>query len=62
MIKKVVFLLILLPIVYLQTCKKLHFLPMPREIMCGEESVELPDPCKILFHVKLPENKNEHIE
>lgn len=34
-------------------CKKLNFLPMPREISCGEDNVTLVDPCKLLFHVKL---------
>lgn len=34
-------------------CKKLNFLPMPREISCGEDNVTLADPCKLLFHVKL---------
>ena len=43
-------------------CKKLHFLPMPRNISCGEQKFELADPCKILFHVKLKEDSNSHVE
>lgn len=42
-------------------CKKLHFLPMPREIRCGDENATLEDPCKILFHVKLTDTGNEHV-
>ena len=43
-------------------CKKLHFLPMPRNISCGEQKFDLPDPCKILFHIKLKEGSNSHVE
>lgn len=43
-------------------CKKLNFVPMPREITCGNDNATLDDPCKLLFHVKLKYGTNEHIE
>jgi hypothetical protein len=35
---------------------------MPRDLRCGQEKLDLADPCKILFHVKLKEEGNSHIE
>lgn len=45
-----------------EDCKKMNFLPMPREITCGKNNVTLNNPCKILYHVKLKQENNEHVE
>jgi len=34
---------------------------MPKQIKCGSDTHPLDDPCKILFHVKISEEGNEHI-
>jgi hypothetical protein len=42
-------------------CDRMNFLPMPVELKCGVDKLELADPCKILFHVKLDRINNDHV-
>jgi hypothetical protein len=42
-------------------CDRMNFLPMPVDLKCGNGKLEVADPCKILFHVKIDRAKNDHV-
>jgi hypothetical protein len=42
-------------------CNRMNFLPMPVDLVCGEENVTVSDPCKIFYHVKIDEKNNDHV-
>lgn len=39
----------------------MNFLPMPVDLKCGNEVIDVADPCKIFFYVKLDRVKNDHV-
>jgi len=61
--KVIIFLALLLTLVLSEdfSCKRLNFLPMPTSLECGKDNLPLDDPCKLIFHIKTEDNKNEHL-